>query len=130
MSRNEKFWVDQVTVPHPPLGNDKGWGTTRGGGGNTPLVEDMQCYAQVSKGTTKQRDPTARGLYISPSLQNAPSKLVLGIGQKSLSSSGRWTDGKDLEIGMAVDLWVGYCTSLVCAFPLQVANIAIKHSNW
>ena len=32
MSRNEKFWVDQVTVPHPPLGNDKGWGTTRGGG--------------------------------------------------------------------------------------------------
>ena len=34
MSRNEKFWVDQVTVPHPPPpGNDKGWGTTRGGGG-------------------------------------------------------------------------------------------------
>ena len=33
MSRNEKFWVDQVTVPDPPLGNDKGWGTTRGGGG-------------------------------------------------------------------------------------------------
>ena len=32
MSRNEKFWVGQVTVPHPPLGNDKGWGTTRGGG--------------------------------------------------------------------------------------------------
>ena len=34
MSRNEKFWVDQVTVPQPPPGNDKGWGTTRGGGGN------------------------------------------------------------------------------------------------
>ena len=33
MSRNEKFWVDQVTVPQPPPGNDKGWGTTRGGGG-------------------------------------------------------------------------------------------------
>ena len=33
MSCNEKFWVDPVTVPHPPLGNDKGWGTTRGGGG-------------------------------------------------------------------------------------------------
>ena len=32
MSRNEKFWVDQVTVPQPPLGNDKGGGTTRGGG--------------------------------------------------------------------------------------------------
>ena len=32
MSRNEKFWVDQVTVPPPP-GNDKGWGTTGGGGG-------------------------------------------------------------------------------------------------
>ena len=34
MSRNEKFWVDQVTVPHPPRGNDKGWGTTRGGEGS------------------------------------------------------------------------------------------------
>ena len=33
MSRNEKFWVDQVTPPPPPPGNDKGWGTTRGGGG-------------------------------------------------------------------------------------------------
>ena len=32
MSRNEKFWVDQVTVPPPPGGNDKGWGMTRGGG--------------------------------------------------------------------------------------------------
>ena len=32
MSRNENFWVGQVTVPHPPLGNDKGWGTTKGGG--------------------------------------------------------------------------------------------------
>ena len=27
-----KFWVDQVTVPHPLPGNDKGWGTTRGVG--------------------------------------------------------------------------------------------------
>ena len=36
MSRNENFWVDQVTVHPPPLGNDKGWGTTRGGGGVPP----------------------------------------------------------------------------------------------
>ena len=41
MSRNEKFWVDQVTVPHPPPGNDKGWGTTPGGGGGTR--EDLHC---------------------------------------------------------------------------------------
>ena len=33
VSCNEKFWVEQVTVPHPPLGKDKGWGRTRGGGG-------------------------------------------------------------------------------------------------
>ena len=32
VSGNEKFWVEQVTVPHPPLGKDKGWGRTRGGG--------------------------------------------------------------------------------------------------
>ena len=25
----------QVTVPHPSLGKDKGWGTTRRGGGGT-----------------------------------------------------------------------------------------------
>ena len=37
MSRNEKFWVDQVTVPPPPLGNDKGWATTRGGGGRRKI---------------------------------------------------------------------------------------------
>ena len=42
MSRNENFWVGQVTVPHPPLGNDKGWGTTRGGGYlPTALVVDF-----------------------------------------------------------------------------------------
>ena len=35
MSRNEKSWVNQVTVPHPPQGNDKGWGTTKVGGGGT-----------------------------------------------------------------------------------------------
>ena len=32
VSCNEKFWVEQVMVPHPPLGKDKGWGRTRGGG--------------------------------------------------------------------------------------------------
>ena len=34
VSHNGKFWVEQVTVPHPPLGKDKGWGRTRGGEGN------------------------------------------------------------------------------------------------
>ena len=43
MSRNEKFWVDQVTVPHPPLGNDKGWGTTRGGGGTSSKFTPNTC---------------------------------------------------------------------------------------
>ena len=38
VSCNEKFWVEQVTVPQPPLGKDKGWGRTRGGGGTTILV--------------------------------------------------------------------------------------------
>ena len=32
VSCNKKFWVEQVTVPHPPLGKDKGWGRTGGGG--------------------------------------------------------------------------------------------------
>ena len=32
VSCNEKFWAEQVTVPQPPLGKDKGWGRTGGGG--------------------------------------------------------------------------------------------------
>ena len=43
MSRNKKFWVDQVTVPHPPLGNDKGWGTTKGGGGVPTANQAAHC---------------------------------------------------------------------------------------
>ena len=39
VKRNGKFWVDQVMVPQPPLGNDKGWGTTRGGGGVSLMVK-------------------------------------------------------------------------------------------
>ena len=33
MSRNQNFWVDQVTPP-PPRGNDNGWGTTKGCNGS------------------------------------------------------------------------------------------------
>ena len=34
MRRNEKFWVDQVTVPHPPPpGERQGVGNDKGGGG-------------------------------------------------------------------------------------------------
>ena len=32
MSRNENFWVDQVTVPHPPRGERQGGGGRQGGG--------------------------------------------------------------------------------------------------
>ena len=32
VSRNKQFCVDQVTVPQPLLGKDKGWGRTRGRG--------------------------------------------------------------------------------------------------
>ena len=45
MSCNENFWVEQVTVPHPPppLGKDKGWGRTRrGGGGGTTIFHSIR----------------------------------------------------------------------------------------
>ena len=45
LSHNEKFWVDQVTVPQPPLGNDKGWGTTKGGGYGSRVRLDTQIVA-------------------------------------------------------------------------------------
>ena len=32
VSCNEKFWVEQVTVPHPPRGEGQGVGNERGGG--------------------------------------------------------------------------------------------------
>ena len=41
MSRNEKFWVDQVTVPHPlpPRGTTRG-GERHGGGGTLKQVTE------------------------------------------------------------------------------------------
>ena len=57
VSCNEKFWVEQVTVPHPPpgegqgVGKDKGWGRTRGVGGGTRTtpkkggVDGVHAYA-------------------------------------------------------------------------------------
>ena len=47
VSCNEKFWVEQVTVPHPPLGKDKGWGTTRGGVLHKNQVEKTQVLAVI-----------------------------------------------------------------------------------
>ena len=35
MSCNEKFWVEQVTLPHPPPGEGQGVGKDKGGGGST-----------------------------------------------------------------------------------------------
>ena len=43
---NEKFWVEQVTVPQPPLGKDKGWGRTRGGRGNPCVLGGPQTNRQ------------------------------------------------------------------------------------
>ena len=37
VSCNEKFWVEQVTVPHPPLGEGQGVGKDKGGG--VPISE-------------------------------------------------------------------------------------------
>ena len=45
MSRNEKFWVDQVTVPTPPPGERQGVGNNKGGGGGTPSVLSNVSHA-------------------------------------------------------------------------------------
>ena len=40
LSRNENFWVDQVTVPHAPPWEGQGVGKDKGGGGNqTPMQQ-------------------------------------------------------------------------------------------
>ena len=39
VSCNEKFWVEQVTVAHPP------WGRTKGGGGNYLKALGVHCQA-------------------------------------------------------------------------------------
>ena len=45
VSCNEKFWVEQVTVPHPPLGKDKGWGRTGGGGTGQQATSNKQHFS-------------------------------------------------------------------------------------
>ena len=48
MSRNEKFWVDQVTVPHPPPpGNDKGWGKKGGGVYSTDAIAVCSNFISI-----------------------------------------------------------------------------------
>ena len=51
VSCNDKFWVEQVTVPHP-LGKDKGWGRM-GGGGVLVTAPTRHCLRKVG-GTTNQ----------------------------------------------------------------------------
>ena len=38
VSCNEKFWVEQVTVPHPPPGKGQGVRKDKGGGGVLSLL--------------------------------------------------------------------------------------------
>ena len=54
VSRNEKFWVDQVTLPPPPQGNDKGWGTTRGGEGTQLKRRQKKMWIDESISPTQR----------------------------------------------------------------------------
>ena len=55
MSRKEKFWVDQVTVPHPPtpprgttrVGNDKGAGGGGGGWHKALVVGSVSLWRRL-----------------------------------------------------------------------------------
>ena len=58
VSRNEKFWVDQVTVPPPPPGNDKGWGTTRGGEGTVNNLQILWCINNKTENSSRNSDQT------------------------------------------------------------------------
>ena len=52
VSHNGKFWVEQVTVPHPPMGKDKGWGRTGGGGVLVFLAQTkMSWHSLLTLGT-------------------------------------------------------------------------------
>ena len=66
MSRNEKFWVDQVTVPHPPLGNDKGWGTTRGGGGTRSRQVQSRTKTDACPACTRRLSAVQRTRAMGP----------------------------------------------------------------
>ena len=63
MSRNEKSWVDQVTPPPPPPENDKGRGTTKGGG-VAPVVCQLVMTSLPTWDVRKsiQEMPPAQGI--------------------------------------------------------------------
>ena len=87
MSRNEKFWVDQVTVPQPP---PPPRGTTRGGerqrGGGVLQVSNTTCSTETGdpRSTFRQREHT-HGTRILPH----PADAVRGCcrGSRSLPGS-------------------------------------------
>ena len=50
VSCNEKFWVEQVTVPQPPLGKDKGGGTLAGFFNSEKALHDIPRRGMFSMG--------------------------------------------------------------------------------
>ena len=68
VSRNENFWVDQVTVPHTPRGEGQGWGRTLGGwevhihvSGAVVKQGHMQCWSRKMWGICEHHALARRG---------------------------------------------------------------------
>ena len=101
MSRNENFWVDQVTVPQPPLGERQGVGNDKGGGGYfTPqhlgkviriqYLEDALIVSVDKRGFSSDRSTLASKLALAGWKVSPKSELTV---QTPIAWLGKQTDG-------------------------------------
>ena len=94
LSRNEKFWVDQVTVPQPPPGERQGVGNDKGGG-----VCHTECQAMSSvPSTTRHKKQfgsnTVKQMFSGSNTHNGPSTGLAPL-------EGRW-GGQRIKKGVGV----------------------------
>ena len=80
VSCNEKFWVEQVTVPHPHPREEKGWGRQGGGGVSMRVrIVEKTCWTSgfVGHGTgcqhthVEKKKRSVNGLSLFVDLQPA-----------------------------------------------------------
>ena len=94
---NKKFWVEQVAVPCPPLGKDKGWGRTRGGGGTGDTSGSASQHTDpLRRHSEPQRNLVVDQVTVPP---HPPGEDKGGARVHQVSPSKRTLESKEMWCG-------------------------------